>query len=358
MDLLDTSLLDVTLLGNPVRAWLTAVGASVLAFLALRLALAGVQRKLGRVAARTPGYWDDVAAAALGGTRSSLLLFVALAVGVGSLTLPPRFATVLRSVAVIAVLVQAGIWLNAGLVAWFGARGAELAEEEPAAAMTFNVLRIVARIALWSMVVLLALDNLGVDVTALVAGLGIGGVAVALALQNILGDLFASLSVVLDKPFVLGDFLIVGDFLGSVEAIGLKTTRIRSLSGEQVVFSNADLLGSRIRNYGRMFERRVVLGIGVVYQTPRPSLARIPGMIREAIEAQGEDRVRFDRAHLDRYADFSIAFEAVYFVKSPDYNVHMDIKQDILLRIHAAFDEEEIDFAYPTQRLLLERAAA
>jgi small-conductance mechanosensitive channel len=217
-----------------------------------------------------------------------------------------------------------------------------------------GALGFIVQMGLWSAVVLLALDNLGVDITALVAGLGVGGVAVALAVQNILGDLFASLAIVLDKPFVLRDFIIVGDLLGTVEHIGLKTTRVRALSGEQLIFSNADLLSSRIRNFGRMFERRVVFQIGVTYQTPRGKLEAIPGIIRDAITAQ--DGTRFDRSHFAAYGDFSLNFESVYYVLSPDYNRYMDIQQAINLRIHERFEAEEIEFAYPTQTLFLARA--
>ena len=204
---------------------------------------------------------------------------------------------------------------------------------------------------IWSVIALVALDSLGINVTTVVAGLGIGGVAVALAVQNILGDLFASLSIILDKPFVMGDFLIIDEHMGSVEYIGLKTTRIRSLSGEQLIFSNSDLLKSRIRNYGRMFERRVVFNLGVTYSTPRDKLRRIPEIIRDAINAQ--EKTRFDRSHFMKYGDYALQFETVYYVKSPDYNIYMDIQQSIYFAIHEAFEREQIDFAYPTQKLLV-----
>jgi small-conductance mechanosensitive channel len=254
----------------------------------------------------------------------------------------------------IAFLVQAGIWASAAFMAWLRKyREAEI-EEDAASVMTMNVLGFIVRIALWSTVLLLALDNLGVDVTALVAGLGVGGIAIALAVQNILGDLFSSLSIVLDKPFVLGDFIIVGELMGAVENIGIKTTRIRSLSGEQLIFSNADLLGSRIRNYGRMAERRVVFKIGVVYGTPKKKLEMIPDIIRDAIEAQ--DKTRFDRSHFSGYGDFSLDFESVYYVLDRDYNVYMDIHQAINLQIYDRFDDESIDFAFPTRTVILDRA--
>ncbi len=155
----------------------------------------------------------------------------------------------------------------------------------------------------------------------------------------------------LDKPFVIGDFLIIGEFMGRVEQIGLKTTRLRSLSGEQLIFSNSDLLGSRVRNYGRMFERRIVFTIGVTYQTPREQLRRIPTILREAVEHQ--EQTRFDRSHFKAYGAYSIDFETVYYVLVPDYVAYMDIQQAINLEIHERFEEAGIEFAYPTQTLFL-----
>jgi small-conductance mechanosensitive channel len=206
---------------------------------------------------------------------------------------------------------------------------------------------------LWLAILLLALDNLGFNVTALIAGLGVGGVAVALAVQNILGDLFASLSILIDKPFVVGDFIVIDDYMGSVEHVGLKTTRVRSLSGEQLVFSNSDLLKSRLRNYGRMFERRVVFTLGVTYQTPREQLKQIPAILKAAVEAQ--ERTRFDRSHFAKYGDFSLNFETVYYVLGPDYTLYMNIQQAINLYVHEQFEQAGIDFAYPTQTLLVRR---
>jgi len=222
-----------------------------------------------------------------------------------------------------------------------------------AAVTTMQGLGFLARLVLGSVVVLVGLDHFGVNITAMVAGLGVGGVAVALAVQNVLGDLFASLSIVLDKPFVVGDFIVVGEQRGTVERVGLKTTRVRSLSGEQLVFSNSDLLSSRIQNFKRMDERRVSFRIGVTYQTPRSALESIPGTIRQIIESI--DRTRFDRAHFASYGDFALLFEIVYYVLDSDYNVYMDVQQTINLRIHEAFEKDGIEFAYPTQRLYVSR---
>ncbi len=274
-----------------------------------------------------------------------------LAVFAGSavITLPAVVTTVLRAATIIALLVQGGIWASATISFLLERYRQRKLKADPAGVTTMNALGFLARLGLWAVVLLLVLDNLGVNITALVAGLGVGGIAVALATQSVLSDLFASLSIVLDKPFVVGDFLIIGDFLGSVEHVGLKTTRLRSLSGEQLVFANADLLGSRIRNYGRMFERRVVFKIGVTYETPRDKLEKVPRIIRDAVE--GQEKTRLDRSHFSAYGDFALTFESVYYVLEPDYNLYMDIQQAINFRIHEAFEQEGIEFAYPTQKL-------
>ncbi|MEQ8215048.1 MAG: mechanosensitive ion channel family protein, partial [Smithellaceae bacterium] len=199
---------------------------------------------------------------------------------------------------------------------------------------------------------LLILDNLGFNITSLVAGLGIGGVAVALAVQNILGDLFASLSIVIDKPFVVGDFIVIDQLRGTVEHVGLKTTRLRSLSGEQLIFSNNDLLKSRIQNFKRMTERRVVFGFGVTYQTPQDKLPLINGIVREIIEKQ--EHVNFDRVHFKEFGNSALNFEVVYIVKDQDYNLYMNIQQAINLEMFRRFQEEKIEFAYPTQTLFVQ----
>jgi len=247
------------------------------------------------------------------------------------------------------LIFQGGVWGSVLITSLLNAYQERVLKNDPRAVTTINILGIFTKLTLWSIALLLILDNIGIDVTALVAGLGIGGVAVALAAQNILGDLFSSLSIMLDKPFVVGDFITVDDYMGTVEYVGLKSTRIRSLSGEQLVLSNSDLLKSRIRNYGRMFERRVLFTIGVTYETSRDKLKRVPTIIRKAIEAQHD--TRFDRSHFMKYGDYALMFETVFFVLTPDYNTYMDIQETIFFDIHEAFEQEGIEFAYPTQRI-------
>lgn len=343
------TLLSTTVLGNPVWAWLLAVAVGVGVFFLLRFLRGFGLRRLAPLAERAkPELWKYVLAT-LKHTRIFFLVLVALYAGSWALTLPAAASRAIGTVALLGFLVQIGFWAHGLLTFWLTSYTKRKLPEDVAAATTVSALGFLGKLVLWSIIVLLALQNLGINITTLVAGLGIGGIAIALAIQNVLGDLFASLSIVFDKPFVVGDFIIVDDFLGTVERVGLKTSRIRSLSGEQLVFSNNDLLRSRIRNYKRMYERRIVFSFGVIYQTPYKKLVRIPGMVREIIESQ--EQTRFDRAHFQRYGDFSLNFEVVYYVLSPDYNLYMDIQQAINLALYQRFEEEGISFAYPTQML-------
>ncbi len=343
------SVLQDAFFGNTVQQWLVAAAVLVGVAAGLRLAQRFLAWRLGKLATRTATQVDDLIAEVLG--RTKLLFSVAVALYFAGLTLdlPAEVQTLLLRIVVIGLVIQGGIWTSAAIRSWVARTRDRMLEEDAASATTMSALSFVGRLLVWLVVLLLILDNLEVDITALVTGLGIGGIAVALAVQNILGDLFASLSIVLDKPFAIGDFLNVDGFLGRVEHIGLKTTRVRSLSGEQLIFSNADLLQSRIRNFGRMFERRVLFTFGVTYQTPRDKVARIPEMIREIIESR--EMTRFDRSHFKEYGDFSLVIETVYFVLSPDYNAYMDIQQAVNLEIGRRFEEEGIEFAYPTRTI-------
>jgi small-conductance mechanosensitive channel len=343
--------LNYSILDNPLRQWLLATITVLLGYVLLRLVKRVAEKRLGKIAPKTETRWDDIAVNTINKTRSIFLLVTSVFLGSLFLQLPERVHTIIHSVFIVVLLLQLGMWLTVIMVSIIEQYRQRALKSNPAAATTINAIGFISKIVIWSLLVLVALDNMGVNITTVVAGMGIGGVAVALAVQNILGDLFASLSIILDKPFVIGDFLIIDEHLGSVEYVGLKTTRIRSLSGEQLVFSNSDLLSSRIRNYGRMFERRVVFTIGVTYDTPRDKLMRIPDMIRDAITAQ--EKTRFDRSHFMKYGDYALQYETVYYVLSPDYNIYMDIQQSIYFAIHEAFEKSEINFAYPTQKLFV-----
>lgn len=209
-------------------------------------------------------------------------------------------------------------------------------------------LRTVVSWGLWILGAIFILDNLGINVSAVVAGLGIGGIAVAMASQAILGDAFSAISIFVDKPFQIGDFIVVGDLMGTVEHIGIKTTRIRSLHGEQLIFSNSDLTASRVRNFKRMSERRAAFEFGVTYETPNELVRKIPELVRSILK--NLDGVRLDRAHFKNFGDFALIYEVVYYVLSPDYNTYMDKQQAINFSLKETFEREGIEFAYPTQK--------
>ena len=217
-----------------------------------------------------------------------------------------------------------------------------------------NGITLILSFVIWSVGFVFLLDNLGFEISAVIAGLGIGGIAIALAAQAILGDLFSYFVIFFDRPFEIGDFIVLGDFIGTIEYIGIKTTRIRSLNGEQVVVSNTDLTNSRIRNFKRMEKRRVAFKLGVIYQTTSRQLAEIPKLVRDIIESQQD--VVFDRGHFQSYGDFSLNFEFVYFVLSSEYNKYMDIQQSINLKVYEEFEKLGIEFAYPTQTLFVSKS--
>jgi small-conductance mechanosensitive channel len=349
-----TALLQKELWGNPLSRWALALLAALLGTLIL-LAVRRVLASRLRAAAHGRGPGKTLLVEAAAGTRRALIGLAAVVAAAHLLVLPERILGLLRGLLVLAAILQLGFWGNMGVrfaVARFlSTRGGE--PGDPGRQTGEALIALLGRTAVWSTVALLLLANLGVDITALVAGLGVGGVAVALALQNVLSDLFASVSILLDKPFRRGDFIIVGDLLGTIEKIGLKTTRIRSLWGEQLILSNNDLLSSRIRNYKRMQERRIHFEVGIVYSTPADKLEQVSRILREAIEAQ--DRARFDRAHLRQFADFSLVYEAAYYVLSPDYTVYMDVNEAIHATIFRRFEEEGIEFAFPTRTVYLQR---
>lgn len=347
-------LLQTEIAGNSLQIWLIALTMSVAVWMIMVFIRYFLVKQLTRLAAHTEVSFWPILVAVVRRTKWLFILILALFIGTIVMTIPDKTRHTINVVVIVALLIQAALWALIGLqVAIEEYRQQQLAKD-PASVTTLNVLNFMGKILIWTIVFLLVLDNLGVNITALIAGLGVGGIAVALALQTILGDLFASLSIVLDKPFVVGDFLIVGDLLGSVEYVGLKTTRLRSLSGEQLVFSNSDLLSSRIRNYGRMYQRRVVFNLGVTYQTPRDKLIKIPEIVRAAIEQQ--DKTRFDRSHFKEYGDFALVFESVYYVQGPDYNEYMDIQQAVNLQVHEQFEQQGIEFAYPTQTLFVKQS--
>lgn len=348
--------LGVELLGNPLRDWLVALGIAAGSFLILHLLKIFLLRRVLRHAETTPTPADDFAVALLQRTRRFLVLVLVVWLGSLSLQVPGGIERLLRTAALFAFLLQMALWALTAIGFWVDRMRKQRMATDAASATLLGAVGFAAKVVVLAGLVLVALDNVGVDVTALVAGLGIGGIAIGLALQNILGDLLASISIVLDKPFVIGDTIQVGEFVGTVESIGVKTTHLRSLSGEQLIFPNGDLLQSRIRNHKRMGDRRVALTFGVVYETPVEKVERIPALVREIVEPL--EQIRFDRAHFVRLGASALEFEVVWFVLSPDFALHADRQQQILLTLLRRLEEEGIEIAYSARTLLVERPHA
>ena len=343
-------------MGNPTESWLWALGAAIVLALVFNFILKRFVRGVANLAEKTETDLDDLVSALLGKTSIVLIIIFSVYVATFFLDLTQQVREFRKSVVIICLLLQIGLW-GGGFIDYYVAKKLSKIGSSSGASIThIRSLGFFAKSVLWIILVILTIDNLGFDPTTIIAGLGVGGIAVALALQNVLGDLIASLSIIFDKPFEVGDFIVVDDIMGDVEHIGLKTTRLRSLSGEQLVLSNNDLLQSRIKNYKRMDSRRVNFSLGVIYETSYDNVERIPRLIKDIIES--EQKTRFVRAHFSSYGDFSLNYDIVYFVLSPLFDDYMDIQQRINLKIFKKFSDEGIEFAYPTRKIFLDSVEA
>ena len=338
---------------NSLQAWTVAGIVFAVVGMTLFVARTVFARRLAKIAERTATTADDAIVDLLRRTRYFFIVTAAVASGMLFLDLPQRARAVGHVLGTISLILQIAIWGNGLITFWFRNYAERKAESDISSRTTIAAFGFLARAILWIMLSLVGLNRLGYDVTALITGLGVGGIAIALAVQNVLSDLFAALAIVLDKPFLVGDTIGVDTFTGTIEHVGLKTTRIRSVNGELLIFSNADLLRSRLRNFKRMQERRIVFMIGVSYDTPPDTVARIPTMIREAVQSQ--QQVRFDRSHFISYGDSTLNFETVYFVLTADYLAYVNAQQAINLTILRQFAAEKIQFAYPTRTLVVKR---
>lgn len=340
-----------TLAGNAPSAWFTA-GAIFAALTGIMAVSRYVAAKyFSALAARTQTRLDDILLLLVRKINLVIVALVAAFLAQKALDAPEKLVQILRIAAVSSVFLQIAFWGNA-VISFFVAESVQKADSGVNVSAR-RAIALLGRVLLWLLVFALLLENLGVKLTPLLAGIGIGGVAIALALQNILGDLFCYIAIILDKPFVAGDFLVVDNLMGIVERIGLRTTRLRSLSGELLIFANHDLVGSRVHNYKTLRERRVVMKIGVTYETPLEKLRDIPRMVRDIFAGIGE--ARLDRVHFAQFGDFSLVYEIVYYVLVGDYNVYMNVQQEVNLALMQQFGKEDIGFAYPTQTLYLSK---
>jgi len=340
---------------NGPSEWTLAATLFLGSLLVLIVARHTAEKVVGALAKRERlAFLAKVPAALIASTRQWLLLPLSLYIGATAVELPARLEGLVTNLLVIGLLVQVAFWANSLVNLWLTGEIEKRRATDGEAVTALALMQFSARVLVWTLILLVILNHLNFNISALVTGLGVGGVAVALAVQNVLGDLFASLSIVLDKPFVVGDFIIVDTYMGSVENVGLKTTRVRSLSGELIIFSNADLLKSRVRNYKRMYERRASFVVNVAYGTSEENLRAIPDMLREAVLAN--DQVRFERAHFKEFGESVLVFEVAYYVLNPDNNLYMDIQQNINLAIYRGFAARGIAFGLPARSLRAEAA--
>lgn len=346
-------LLPPTLSENSGWLWLIVIAAAFGLTAVFKIVLKFLSKYLRKLALRTTSIWDDVGVDLIDGIKPFILFILILYLLSQGLTQFKWAHPVLNTLAVVCCALQIAIWGLYIIQTWHKSVLARKIQQEPSSAAAFGLLYTGIRVSFVITLVLISLSNLGINITALLTGLGVGGIAVALAAQNVLGDLLASLSIVLDKPFVVGDFIVAGNEKGTVENIGLKTTRLRSLSGEELIFSNKDLLESRVQNFKRMWVRRVVQKFGVTYSTPADRLEAIPVWVKEIVETQ--PLLKFDRCHFFSYGSSSLDFELVFFVSDSEYNVYMDLQQKVLIAIFKKFEANKISFAFPTQTIQVEQ---
>ncbi len=342
--------LSQTYFGNSILNYFIALGIFIVGIIVIKIFKTIVLNRLKKWSESTETQIDDFLVRGIQKTVVPLLYLGAFYLAVEYLKIDPDTMGIINKIAVIIftffLLRAVSSIIRFSLNAYVRKKGGKESQEKELRGISTIIALII-----WTVGLVFLLDNLGFKVSAVITGLGISGIAVALAAQAILGDFFAYFVIFFDRPFEIGDFIIVGDKLGSVEYIGLKTTRVRSLSGEQLVFSNKDLTDSRIHNYKKMERRRVVFQLGVIYQTTLEQVKEIPGIVKKIIESQAD--TAFDRGHFAKYGDFSLNFEFVYYVIGSDYTKYMDIQQAINLEIYKAFEEKGIEFAYPTQTLFM-----
>lgn len=333
-------MLERIVFGNTVLAWLAAAGVTTLAAVVLVAVRAQGRRWFAARAESGHLRRGESLRGLFDGAQPWFLLTLAVFIGAQFVVIPPKADRLVDHTTIIVVIAQVAFWVSRAIRHWLVQQVAVKRQTDAEAATTVSVLGFFAQLALWSLVILLALENLGFNITTLLAGVGIGGVAMALAAQGILGDVLASVTIALDRPFAIGDAIAIDNVTGTVEHVGLKTTRLRSVSGEQVILANTDLLKARVRNFKRLSERRVEFTLGVAYDTSPAKLALIPGFIRKAIEAQ--PATRFDRAHFKKYGEAALIFEAAFYFSNPDYNRYMDAQQAINLDIYRRLQQTGI----------------
>ncbi len=339
---------------NTVLDYLIFLGAVILSVVVLVIIKKVILRRLQKRAEKTKTTVDDVLVGSVQKHLVPMLYFLAIYLCTQILRFGDAARRIINIVALAFIMFFGALFISSIIIYFFNRYWEKKNNKIDKHAIKW--IAVLIKIIIWGAALLIFLDNIGVKITALITGLGIGGIAIAFAAQAVLEDIFSFVSIFFDKPFEMDDFIIIDDLMGTVEHIGVKTTRLRSLSGEQLIFSNKDLTSSRIKNYKRMKTRRIAFTLGVTYDTTLEQLREIPDIIKRIID--DIEKTTFDRAHFVAYGDFSLIFEVVYYVLSEEYAVYMDTRQEINLRVKDAFDSRSIEFAFPTQTLIMQRDAA
>ncbi|MBN2854196.1 mechanosensitive ion channel family protein [Patescibacteria group bacterium] len=338
--------LNYQIFNNSGQDYLIAIAIFLGLYIILNLVQKIIIAKLKKLAKKTETEIDNIAVKILEGIRPPFYLVIALYISARYLNLSEPIWDILNII-FLSILVYEGVQAIQKIISFITYQALKKDNSEQQAKTTTKTLNIFIKIALWSFGLILILSNAGVNVSSLLAGLGIGGIAVALALQNILGDVFSSFSILIDKPFQVGDFIKIGDDLGVVEKIGIKTTRLKTLSGQILIVSNRELTTARVENFRQIEKRRSFFTLGLVYETPRADLERIPKLIKSIIEK--EEGAEFDRCNFVSYGDFSLNFEVSFYVAADNYNEFLDIVERVNLEIFTTFKDNNLNFAYPTQ---------
>jgi small-conductance mechanosensitive channel len=352
---LQSDVLDRTFLANSFRAWLTAAGIVAVLFVVLLILRRLLHSRIGKLALRTTIRFDDMVVALLAETRTWVLFALSVAAGTHTLRLG-RAAPWLDRIAHLVLLWQVALWGVTMVTFWTKHHlEQQAAANRRSSVAMITAISVAAKAIVWALLFTTALYTVwDINPASLITTLGVSGIAVALAVQNILGDILAALAIVFDKPFDVGDAIGVDSISGTVEHIGLKTTRIRSTTGEQIILGNGDLLKSRLRNYRRMSQRRVLFNIDVPFDTPPDVLRGIPAMLQAIVTSQSP--VQFDRSHVASFTESAVRIETVYFVLDPDYKLYMDIQQNVNLEILTRFNAGNLRFALPSRMVYQEAA--